>query len=345
MLDADAEAGEQLGEVAAVLLLLVLGQHDQPAAVHDVLLDRVELLDGQDGAAQAGGALPALGGRMSDHEDVPRAQQGRGDRALGVRGDGVPETAQQSRGAGVAAVVGMPGIHRLGHVPPDGPRLAVRLVEQRPRESSHDKSSLNKTNDGKYTQYVRVLTHLLRPTRRLRGSEIPCVPVFGSVAPPRILSSGRTRLGGLGSGGLGSENSAPEHSAQRTRLRSTRLGPLLLRRERKRGPGGRAPRGRPPGRGVPALPRPRGTARQEGRVLAVAGEDGEQFVADVRCGDTGDLGMVVCGGDLDDVGGDHVHPGQTAQGISSSRLVRPPASGVPVPGACAGSITSMSTDT
>ncbi|MFC7643705.1 hypothetical protein ACFQX6_25225 [Streptosporangium lutulentum] len=96
MLDPDAEPGEQLGEVAAVLLLLVLGQHDQAAAARDVLLDRVELLDGQDGAAQAGGALPALGGRMSDHEDVLRAQQGRGDRALRVRGDGVPEIVQSS---------------------------------------------------------------------------------------------------------------------------------------------------------------------------------------------------------------------------------------------------------
>lgn len=61
VLDAGAEPGEQFVEVAAVLLLLALGQHDQAAAVADVGLDRVELLDGEDRAAQSGGALPAVG--------------------------------------------------------------------------------------------------------------------------------------------------------------------------------------------------------------------------------------------------------------------------------------------
>ena len=72
----------------------------------------------------------------------------------------------------------------------------------------------------------------------------------------------------------------------------------------------------------------------------------QQLVGDVRGGDAGDLGVVVGRGDLDDVGADDVRarPGRAGM-CSSSRLVSPPASGVPVPGACAGSSTSMSIET
>ncbi len=44
VLDLDPEPGEQLVEVVAVLLLLGLAEHDQPAAGGDERLDRVELL-------------------------------------------------------------------------------------------------------------------------------------------------------------------------------------------------------------------------------------------------------------------------------------------------------------
>ena len=75
------------------------------------------------------------------------------------------------------------------------------------------------------------------------------------------------------------------------------------------------------------------------------GQGGQQFVADVRGGDAGDLGVVVGGRDLHDVGADQVQRAKDRSVASSSRLVRPPASGVPVPGACAGSSTSISTET
>ena len=59
----------------------------------------------------------------------------------------------------------------------------------------------------------------------------------------------------------------------------------------------------------------------------------QQLVGDVGGGDAGDLGVVVGRRDLDDVGRDDVASAPARAGSpSSSREVRPPASGVPVPG-------------
>ncbi len=121
VLDAHAEPGQQLGQVVAVLLLLALGEHDQAAAVRDVLLDGVELLHRQDRAAEPGGALPAVGGGMGDDEDVVGGEHGGRDRALGVGGDGVPEVPEGLRGAGVAVVVGVRRVDRLGDRTADRP--------------------------------------------------------------------------------------------------------------------------------------------------------------------------------------------------------------------------------
>ncbi len=46
-LDVDAEAGEQVVEVVAVLVLLGLGEHDQAAAAAHELVDRLELVVGE----------------------------------------------------------------------------------------------------------------------------------------------------------------------------------------------------------------------------------------------------------------------------------------------------------
>src|SRR5206468_3195078 len=72
---------------------------------------------------------------------------------------------------------------------------------------------------------------------------------------------------------------------------------------------------------------------------------GQEFVADVGGGDAGDLGVVVGGRDLHDVGADQVERGERAQRGQQFPAGQAPASGVPVPGACAGSSTSMSTET
>ena len=50
-------------------------------------------------------------------------------------------------------------------------------------------------------------------------------------------------------------------------------------------------------------------------VSAVACQDREQFVADVRRRDAGDLGVVVGRRDLDDVGADDVQADEAAQGV------------------------------
>jgi 6-phospho-beta-glucosidase len=53
-----------------------------------------------------------------------------------------------------------------------------------------------------------------------------------------------------------------------------------------------------------------GSARDEMFVTSASGQGGKQLVADVRGGDPGDLGVIVGGCDLDDVGADEVQPGE-----------------------------------
>ena len=67
------------------------------------------------------------------------------------------------------------------------------------------------------------------------------------------------------------------------------------------------------------------------------GQGGEQLVADVRGGDAGDLGVVVGGRDLDDVGADQVQPGERSQRgqqfpAGQAACLRGPGAGVRVPG-------------
>ena len=63
-----------------------------------------------------------------------------------------------------------------------------------------------------------------------------------------------------------------------------------------------------------------------------------------RC-DSDDPSVIVGGRHLDNTTSTMLRPRRERGTVSSSRLVRPPASGVRVPGACAGSRTSMSTET
>ena len=56
---------------------------------------------------------------------------------------------------------------------------------------------------------------------------------------------------------------------------------------------------------------------------AVACQDREQFVADVRRRDAGDLGVVVGRRDLDDVGADDVEADQAAQGVEQFAAGQP----------------------
>src|SRR5690606_28640057 len=91
VLDGDAEAGQQLGQVVAVLVLLLLGQHDQAAALGDEGGHGVQLPGGEHGAAPAGGAPPAFARRVGDDQYVVVLERSRVERALGVRGDRVAQ--------------------------------------------------------------------------------------------------------------------------------------------------------------------------------------------------------------------------------------------------------------
>ena len=83
--DRDAEAAEQLLQVVAVLVLVALRQHDQPAAAAHERLDEVQLVRREPGRPGAGDALGAPLGRVRDHQHVAGTQHVAGERAVGVR--------------------------------------------------------------------------------------------------------------------------------------------------------------------------------------------------------------------------------------------------------------------
>ena len=68
VLEAQPETRQQLVEVVAVLVLLGLAEHDQPASARHERLDRVELVSAQPRRAGARRPLPGRLGRMRDHE-------------------------------------------------------------------------------------------------------------------------------------------------------------------------------------------------------------------------------------------------------------------------------------
>ena len=129
VLDADAEARQQLVEVGAVLVLLGLAEHHETAAGGDEASDGRDLLGGEHRRA-ADGALPLGRGRMRDDEHVGLVEHAAGQRAARVRHD--LEVALRESGAAAAAyeaAAGCSGRMRGGDVGPDRPRLAVGLIE------------------------------------------------------------------------------------------------------------------------------------------------------------------------------------------------------------------------
>ena len=135
VLDLDAEAGEQLVEVVPVLVLLGLAEDDQPAARLDPVGDRVDLGGAEARLADAGRRLPARLGGMGDDEHVRLGERRGVERGGVVRGD--LEVAALERGGGCRqrGVGGVSGLHALGDLGADRPRLGVGLVEEDPGAS------------------------------------------------------------------------------------------------------------------------------------------------------------------------------------------------------------------
>ena len=86
----DAESLEQRGEVAAVLVLLALGHHDEPATVAYERLEHVDLVGRQDGRPDPGDALPRAIGGMRQHDNVAIGEGLRGEQSDGVGVDEHP---------------------------------------------------------------------------------------------------------------------------------------------------------------------------------------------------------------------------------------------------------------
>jgi hypothetical protein len=128
--DPNPEPRGQLREVVAVLLLLLLGEQDEAAALGDEALDRVELLRCEARAAGArNGALPLRLRRVRDHDRGGAGERPAVERAVGVRVDREAASSKRVGRARVRGVLGMRRLHRPRHLRPDRPRLAVRLVE------------------------------------------------------------------------------------------------------------------------------------------------------------------------------------------------------------------------
>ena len=132
VLDLDPEPREQLVEVVAVLVLLGLAEHDQPTAVVDPGGDRLDLGLAQPRLADPGGRLPAVLGGMGDDQHVGRRERVGIERGGVVGGD--VEVAAPERGGrcGQRGVGRMGGLHALGDLGADRPRLGVGLVEEDP---------------------------------------------------------------------------------------------------------------------------------------------------------------------------------------------------------------------
>ena len=190
---------------------------------------------------------------------------------------------------------------------------------------------------------------LERPPTGTRGAAASCSPA--RVSAPGPVERNRAPASPV----MRAYASAAKAALFSTRERRT-AGPSGPSRRRGPGRAGRACRRRCPRRALPASRRrgPRRCVAGHASLLAGRSEfacpgasarhQRDQFVGGVGGGDAGDLRVVVRGGDLDDVGADQVQRRSPRMISSSSRLVMPPASGVPVPGAWAGSSTSMSTE-
>jgi Lrp/AsnC family transcriptional regulator, leucine-responsive regulatory protein len=127
---AQAEALKQCVEVGAVLVLLGLGQHDQPATLTDPRLDRVELGVGEPRRAAGDDALPALLGGVGDHQHAGAVQRAGVQRAVDVGGDREAAAAQRGGRQCVGAVLRVGGMHPGGDVGADRPGLGMGLVEE-----------------------------------------------------------------------------------------------------------------------------------------------------------------------------------------------------------------------
>ena len=80
--------------------------------------------------------------------------------------------------------------------------------------------------------------------------------------------------------------------------------------------------------------------------LLAAQSDQRQHLAGCRCAEeSGDGARIVRRVDLHYVASDDLQPGQAPKELQASQLVKPPTSGVPVPGAKAGSTKSTSKET
>ncbi len=130
----DAEPLEQAHQVVAVLVLLALRQHDQPAAVADERLQSVDLLRRQNRRPDTGDPFPGAVGRMRHDHDVAIRQRGCRQRSRGVRVDPHAAFAQRGRSLEIAGIARVPRVHLRDRLGPDAPRLAMGLVEQNARK-------------------------------------------------------------------------------------------------------------------------------------------------------------------------------------------------------------------
>jgi hypothetical protein len=129
VLDPEAEAGEEVVEVVAVLLLLGLAERDQPPAGGDEPLDRIELGGGEAGGAGVNGRLPAGVGGVGDDEHGDALERRGRERAAHVDGDLELARGEGAGGVGERRIAGVSGLDRGGDVGAHCPGLGVGLVE------------------------------------------------------------------------------------------------------------------------------------------------------------------------------------------------------------------------
>jgi hypothetical protein len=134
VLNLDAETGEERVQVVAVLVLLGLAQDDQTATAADELVQGVDLVVAEGGTAVLGGGLPLGVGGVSDDDDVGAGEGLAGQGTVGVREDVEVASGELRGGDGVGGVLGMGGLHLLGELAADGPRLGMGLVEEDARD-------------------------------------------------------------------------------------------------------------------------------------------------------------------------------------------------------------------
>ena len=136
VLDAQAVGREQLVEIAAVLVLLLLAEDDEPAAAGHEVPHRGDLHRREHGGVVADGALPLALARVRDHEHVGAGQRGFVQRPA-ARRDHLEVTLGELRGRpGVGRGGGVRGTHARRRLRPYRPGLAVMFVEQHRRHGA-----------------------------------------------------------------------------------------------------------------------------------------------------------------------------------------------------------------